>query len=53
MLVDILLGYYILTRGGNRRSAKILDLFTFKFKGKGPTRYIPLIFTIQIGRAHV
>ena len=44
-LVDILLGHYMLTRGGNRRSAKILDLFTFKFKGEGPTHYIPLIFT--------
>jgi len=36
----------MLTRGSNRCSAKILDLFTFKFKGKGPTRYMPLIFTI-------
>jgi hypothetical protein len=33
ILIDILLGYYILTCGGNRYSAKILDLFTFKFKG--------------------
>src|SRR6267154_4092996 len=30
--------------------AYILDLFTFKFKGKGPTRYMPLIFTIYIGK---
>ena len=49
-LVNILLGYYILTCGGNRRSTRILDLFTFKFKGKGPIRYIPLIFTIYIGK---
>jgi len=49
-LIDILLGYYILTYGGNRRSAKILNLFTFKFKGKGPTRYIPLIFTIYASK---
>ena len=49
-LVDILLGYYILTHGGNRRSAEILDLFTFKFKGEGPTRYIPLIFTIRASK---
>ena len=34
----------MLTYGGNRRSTKILDLFTFKFKGKGPTHYISLIF---------
>ena len=40
----------MLTYSGNRRSAKILDLFTFKFKGKGPTRYMPLIFTIYIGK---
>ena len=33
-LVDILLGHYMLTRGGDRRSAEILDLFTFEFKGK-------------------
>ena len=37
MLINILLSYYILTYSGNRRSAKILDLFTFKFKGKSPT----------------
>jgi len=40
----------MLTRGGDRRSAKILDLFTFKFKGEGPTRYMPLIFTIRVGK---
>jgi len=48
--MDILLGHYILTRGGNKRSAEILDLFTFKFKGKGSTRYIPLIFTIYASK---
>jgi len=48
--MDILLGHYILTRGGDRRSAKILDLFTFKFKGEGPTYYMPLIFTIRAGK---
>jgi len=35
----------MLTRGGDRRSAKILDLFTFEFKGEGPMRCMPLIFT--------
>jgi len=50
ILVNILLGYYILTYGGNRRSAEILDLFTFKFKGEGPIYYMPLIFTIYIGK---
>ena len=50
MLVDILLGHYILIRGSDRRSAKILDLFTFKFKGEGPTRYMPLIFTIRASK---
>ena len=49
-LVDILLGHYILTYSSNRRSTKILDLFTFKFKGKGPTRYMPLIFTIHASK---
>ena len=49
-LVDILLGHYILTHGGNRRSTKILDLFTFKFKGEGPIHYIPLIFTIYASK---
>ncbi|OCK74480.1 hypothetical protein K432DRAFT_386787, partial [Lepidopterella palustris CBS 459.81] len=33
-LVDFLLRYYILTRGGDRRSTEISDLFTFKFKVK-------------------
>jgi hypothetical protein len=36
-LVDILLGYYMLTRREDRRSAEISDLFTFEFKGEGPT----------------
>jgi len=40
----------MLTRGGNRRSAEILDLFTFKFKGEGPIRYMPLIFTIYASK---
>ena len=46
-LVDILLGHYMLTRGGDRRSAEISDLFTFEFKGEGPTRCMPLIFTTR------
>ncbi|KAJ5262198.1 centromere DNA-binding protein complex CBF3 subunit [Penicillium chrysogenum] len=49
-LVDILLGYYMLTRGGDRRAAKISDFFTFEFKDEGPTRYIPLIFTTRAGK---
>jgi Centromere DNA-binding protein complex CBF3 subunit, domain 2/Transcriptional activator of glycolytic enzymes len=49
-LVDILLGHYMLTRGGDRRSAEISDLFTFEFKGEGPTRCIPLIFTTRAGK---
>ena len=48
--MDILLGHYMLTCGGDRRSTEILDLFTFKFKGEGPTRYIPLIFTIYASK---
>ena len=49
-LVDILLGHYMLTCGGDRRSAEISDLFTFEFKGEGPTRCIPLIFTTRAGK---
>ena len=33
-----------------RRSAEISDLFTFKFKSKGPTRCMPLIFTTRAGK---
>jgi hypothetical protein len=40
----------MLTRGGDKRSAEILDLFTFEFKGEGPTRCMPLIFTIRVGK---
>ena len=47
--MDILLGHYMLTRGGDRRSAEISDLFTFEFKGEGPTRCMPLIFTTRGG----
>jgi hypothetical protein len=50
ILIDILLGYYMLTYSGNRYSAKILNLFTFKFKGEGPTHYMPLIFTIRASK---
>ncbi|OCK76547.1 hypothetical protein K432DRAFT_408085 [Lepidopterella palustris CBS 459.81] len=49
-LIDLLLGHYIHTRGGNWRSAEILDLFTFKFNGEGPTRCMPLIFTTRAGK---
>jgi hypothetical protein len=34
----------MLTCRGDRRSAEISDLFTFEFKGKGPTQCMPLIF---------
>jgi len=50
MLINILLGYYILIYNGDRHSTKILDLFTFEFKGKSPTRYIPLIFIIYASK---
>ena len=49
-LIDILLGYYILTYGDNRRSTKILDLFTFKFNSKSPIRYILLIFITRASK---
>ena len=49
-LVDILLSHYMLTRGGDRRSAEISDLFTFEFKGEGPTHCIPLIFTTRASK---
>lgn len=49
-LVDILLGHYMLTRGDDRRSAEISDLFTFEFKDEGPTRCMPLIFTTRAGK---
>lgn len=49
-LVNILLGYYMLTSGGDRRAAELLDLFTFKFKGEGPTCRMPLIFTSRASK---
>ena len=49
-LVDILLGHYMLTRGGDRYFAKILDLFTFEFKGESPIYCMPLIFIIYAGK---
>jgi hypothetical protein len=36
MLVDILLGHYMLICGKGRHATKILDLITFEFKGEGP-----------------
>ena len=50
ILINILLSHYMLTYSSNRHSAKILDLFTFEFKDKGPIYYMPLIFTIYIGK---
>jgi len=49
-LVDMLLGHYMLTRGGDRRCLEISDLFTFEFPGEGPTRCIPLIITTRAGK---
>jgi hypothetical protein len=46
-LVDVLLRHYMLTRGGDRRSAELSDLFAFDFQGEGPTRCMPLIFTTR------
>jgi len=40
----------MLTYSGNRRFTKILDLFTFKFKSKGPIYCMPLIFIICVGK---
>jgi len=47
-LVDLLIGYYMLARGGDRRVAEIFDLFTFKFPNKGPIRCMPLILTMRV-----
>ena len=49
-LVDILLGHYMLARGGNRRSLEISGLSTFEFPGEQPTRCLPLITTICEGK---
>jgi hypothetical protein len=49
-LVDLLLSHYMLTRGGDRRSAELSDLFTFEFEGEGPTRCFPLIFTTRASK---
>ena len=49
-LVDLLLGHYMLTRGGDRRALEISDLFTFEFAGEGPTRCMPLIITTRAGK---
>jgi hypothetical protein len=51
-LVDVLLGHYMLTRGGDRRSAEISDLFTFEFPDEGPTRCMPLVYTTREGKVN-
>lgn len=48
--MDLLLGHYLLTRGGDRREINISDLFTFEFDGEGPTRCMPLILTTRAGK---
>jgi hypothetical protein len=42
----------MLARGNDRRAVEISDLFIFEFPGKGPTRYIPLIFTTRSGKTN-
>ncbi|KAL2193412.1 hypothetical protein P885DRAFT_64040 [Corynascus similis CBS 632.67] len=37
-LVDLLLGHYMLARGGDRRNAELSNLLTFEFTGDGLTR---------------
>ena len=49
-LVDLLVGHYMLARGGDRREAKISDLFTFEFVNEGPTRCFPVILTTRGGK---
>ena len=49
-LADLLLGHYLLVRGGDRRTAEISDLFTFEFEGEGPTRCMPVIMTTRGGK---
>lgn len=49
-LVDFLLGHYMLSRGNDRRSLELSDLFTFEFTGEGPTRCMPLVFTTREGK---
>jgi hypothetical protein len=49
-LVDLLLGYYMLARSGDRRATELSDLFTFEFPGEGPTRYMPLVLTTRAGK---
>jgi hypothetical protein len=51
-LVDLLLGHYMLARGGDRRAAEISDLFTFEFLGEGPTRCFPVILTTRAGKTN-
>jgi hypothetical protein len=51
-LTDLLLSYYMLARGNDRRAAEISDLFTFEFPGEGPTRCMPLIFTTRGGKTN-
>ena len=48
--MDLLLGHFLLTRGGDRRAAEISDLFTFELEGEGPTRCFPLIFTTRASK---
>jgi Centromere DNA-binding protein complex CBF3 subunit, domain 2 len=49
-MVDLLVGYYMLARGGDCREAEISDLFTFKFVNEGPTRCFPVILTTRGGK---
>lgn len=49
-IVDILLGHYLLTRGGDRRNVELSDLQTFELAEEGPTRCFPVIMTTRAGK---
>ena len=50
IFVDILLSHYMFTCNNNKCSAKILNLFIFKFKGKSLIYCMFLIFIICAGK---
>ena len=51
-LVDLLLGHYMLARGGDRRAAEISDVHTFEFPAEGPTRCFPVIINTRGGKTN-
>ncbi|KAK9486867.1 hypothetical protein V1527DRAFT_481567 [Lipomyces starkeyi] len=51
-LLDLLLGYYLLLRGNNRREIKLADLYLLPLENEGPTKCKVLVILLCNGKTN-